>query len=94
MPSVGAHAIHDEAIRRVEELARDRVWEPAHGLPAVGGCPPWQDSRGAGLIAGVATREGIQAWKGEGCCSPVVAAGPDTEVSGCSTGCSDPCSDS
>ena len=55
---VGAHAIHDEAIRRVEKLPRDRVGEPAHGIPAVGGCPALadQDSRGAGGALGHAQR--------------------------------------
>jgi len=49
----------------------------------------WADPLAGLIIAGVATREGIQAWKGEGCCSPTVAAESDTEICGCSTGCSD-----
>ncbi|MDQ5841125.1 MAG: cation transporter [Chloroflexota bacterium] len=51
----------------------------------------WADPLAGLIIAGVATREGIQAWKGEGCCSPTAAAGTDTEICGCSTGCSDAC---
>jgi divalent metal cation (Fe/Co/Zn/Cd) transporter len=51
----------------------------------------WADPLAGLIIAGVATREGIQAWKGEGCCSPTAAAGTDTENCGCSIGCSDAC---
>lgn len=51
----------------------------------------WADPLAGLIIAGVATREGIQAWKGEGCCSPTAVAGTDTEICGCSTGCSDAC---
>ena len=51
----------------------------------------WADPLAGLIIAGVATREGIQAWKGEGCCSPTAAAGTDTETCGCTPGCSDAC---
>jgi len=51
----------------------------------------WADPLAGLIIAGVATREAIQAWKGEGCCSPTAAAGTGTEICGCSTGCSDVC---
>lgn len=51
----------------------------------------WADPLAGLIIAGVATREGIQAWKGEGCCSPTAAGGTDTDACGCSTGGSDAC---
>ena len=35
----------------------------------------WLDPIAALLIAGVAVREGVQTWRGEGCCAPSPAAG-------------------
>ena len=57
----------------------------------------WADPLAGLFIAGVATREGIQAWKGKGCCSPVVVmetdttTDADTQSCGCSSSCSDAC---
>lgn len=49
----------------------------------------WADPIAGLVIAGVAAREGIEAWKGEGCCSPIAAAMGDGESCGCAPGCSD-----
>jgi divalent metal cation (Fe/Co/Zn/Cd) transporter len=43
----------------------------------------WADPIAGLVIAGVAVREGVQAWRGEGCCSP---ARPDST---CTDGCCD-----
>lgn len=45
----------------------------------------WADPLAGLVIAAVAVREGIQAWRGQGCCSPVMdpASGGD----GCEDGC-------
>ncbi|MEI8412092.1 MULTISPECIES: cation diffusion facilitator family transporter [unclassified Kribbella] len=43
----------------------------------------WADPIAGLIIAAVAVREGVEAWKGEGCCSPIAGA---TGASGC--GCS------
>jgi divalent metal cation (Fe/Co/Zn/Cd) transporter len=47
----------------------------------------WADPLAGLVIAGVAIREGLQAWRGEGCCSPA--------ATGCACGdsCSDGCCD-
>ncbi len=48
----------------------------------------WADPIAGLVIAAVAVREGVEAWKGEGCCSPI--AGPTG--CGCSDGaCTDGC---
>jgi len=44
----------------------------------------WLDPVAALLIAGVAVREGIGSWRGEGCCAPGIAA---PAVSSCDDGC-------
>lgn len=44
----------------------------------------WLDPAAALVIAGVAAKEGVEAWRGEGCCAPP-AAKPDAE------GCDDEC---
>ncbi|TCC30469.1 cation diffusion facilitator family transporter [Kribbella sindirgiensis] len=52
----------------------------------------WADPIAGLVIAAVAVREGIEAWRGEGCCSPIASTGP----AGCSCGegtCSDGCCD-
>ena len=41
----------------------------------------WADPAAGLVIAALAAREGRQAWRGEGCCSPVAASGQD--VHGC-----------
>ncbi|TFV64583.1 hypothetical protein E4P41_01045 [Geodermatophilus sp. DF01-2] len=54
----------------------------------------WADPVAGLLIAAVALREGVQAWRGEGCCAP--GAGHDTAgrgdgACGCAAGCTDAC---
>lgn len=53
----------------------------------------WADPLAGLVIAGVAAREGMQAWRGEACgCGP--AASPDSETEPacrCESGCTDPC---
>jgi len=51
----------------------------------------WADPLAGLVIAGVAVREGIQTWKGEGCCSPIDAGASDGAGCGCASGCSDTC---
>src|SRR4051794_29738379 len=50
----------------------------------------WADPIAGLIIAAVAIREGIEAWKGEGCCAP---GDPDADVDdcGCTDGCTDAC---
>lgn len=48
----------------------------------------WADPLAGLIIAAVAVREGIQAWRGEGCCSPA-AQNLRTEAAGCD--CGDDC---
>jgi divalent metal cation (Fe/Co/Zn/Cd) transporter len=43
----------------------------------------WLDPLAALLIAGVAVREGLETWRGEGCC----AAGPDLRRDACEDDC-------
>ncbi|OLT46181.1 cation diffusion facilitator family transporter [Cellulosimicrobium sp. CUA-896] len=55
----------------------------------------WADPLAALVIAGFAVREGVEAWRGDACCTPVAAlvghddAGPAAER-GCSDGCCAP----
>ncbi len=53
----------------------------------------WADPVAALVIAAVAIREGIQAWRGDACCSPHVAPAEDTDQdTGDGTpNCADPC---
>jgi len=51
----------------------------------------WADPLAGLVIAGVAVGEGIQTWKGEGCCSPIDAGVSDEKGCGCASGCSDAC---
>ena len=53
----------------------------------------WADPLAGLVIAGVAAREGLQAWRGESCgCGPAGSAGSETEqVCGCEPGCTDAC---
>ena len=54
----------------------------------------WADPIAGLVIAGVAVREGIEAWRGDSCCSPVSALHPRTtteEDCGCEAGCIDAC---
>lgn len=50
----------------------------------------WADPVAGLVIAGVAAREGIQAWRGETCCDTVPAS-VDSEAGGCSADCTDAC---
>lgn len=49
----------------------------------------WADPIAGLIIAAVAVREGIEAWKGEGCCAPTANSATDTGC-GC-TDCQDAC---
>ena len=54
----------------------------------------WADPITGLLIAGVAIHEGIKAWRGDSCCSPVSALHPAADVTqdcDCDAGCSDAC---
>jgi divalent metal cation (Fe/Co/Zn/Cd) transporter len=53
----------------------------------------WADPIAALVIAAVAVREGVGAWRGDSCCNPVAALHPEAPDDGCSCqpGCSDPC---
>jgi divalent metal cation (Fe/Co/Zn/Cd) transporter len=61
----------------------------------------WADPVAALVIAAVAVREGVEAWRGDACCSPMAelratAEGLDTHTDtnsgcGCGPGCSDAC---
>ncbi|MGW3785686.1 cation diffusion facilitator family transporter [Micromonospora chokoriensis] len=49
----------------------------------------WADPIAAFVIAGVAVKEGIAAWRGEHCddCAPLPASDADGQTSGCADGC-------
>ena len=53
----------------------------------------WADPIAALVIAGVAVREGVAAWRGDSCCSPAAALRPHTVDGGCrcEAGCTDAC---
>jgi divalent metal cation (Fe/Co/Zn/Cd) transporter len=51
----------------------------------------WADPIAGLVIAAVAIREGIEAWKGEGCCAPGGDAHADVDGCGCTDGCTDAC---
>jgi divalent metal cation (Fe/Co/Zn/Cd) transporter len=53
----------------------------------------WADPVAALVIAAVAIREGIEAWRGEQCddCAVPTASGPTAEAHGCGPGCTDAC---
>jgi divalent metal cation (Fe/Co/Zn/Cd) transporter len=48
----------------------------------------WADPIAGLVIAAVAVREGVEAWRGEGCCAPGGRADAE-ETCGCADGCSD-----
>jgi divalent metal cation (Fe/Co/Zn/Cd) transporter len=52
----------------------------------------WADPIAGLVIAAVAVREGLEAWRGEGCCAPP-RPGADTDgvACGCGPGCTDAC---
>ena len=54
----------------------------------------WADPLAGLVIAGVAVREGVEAWRGEGCCAPGRTSSVSEEASdacGCAEGCRDAC---
>jgi divalent metal cation (Fe/Co/Zn/Cd) transporter len=56
----------------------------------------WADPIAGLVIAAVAVREGVEAWKGEGCCAPgrpggAEGAGEASDGCGCAHGCTDAC---
>jgi divalent metal cation (Fe/Co/Zn/Cd) transporter len=54
----------------------------------------WADPIAGLVIAAVAVREGIEAWRGEGCCAPArpgAGAHADDGRCGCGDGCTDVC---
>jgi divalent metal cation (Fe/Co/Zn/Cd) transporter len=56
----------------------------------------WADPIAALVIAGVAAREGLEAWRGEGCCSPITTGATVDGGPACGCGddaCSDGCHD-
>lgn len=48
----------------------------------------WADPVAALVIAAVAVREGLEAWRGDACCTPVAVLAADDAQDGCSPGCS------
>ncbi|SDY85622.1 Cation efflux family protein [Modestobacter sp. DSM 44400] len=52
----------------------------------------WADPIAGLIIAAVAAKEGVEAWRGEGCCAPG-AGGPHAggDACGCGEGCTDAC---
>ena len=56
----------------------------------------WADPIAGLIIAAVAVREGVEAWRGEGCCAPGrpgedMGAGATGDDCGCADGCTDAC---
>ena len=56
----------------------------------------WADPIAGLIIAAVAVREGIEAWRGEGCCAPGrlgedAGVGDASDGCGCADGCADAC---
>ena len=52
----------------------------------------WADPIAALVIAGVAIREGVEAWRGHRCCSPAAALhAAELDVGDCGPGCADCC---
>ncbi len=53
----------------------------------------WADPVAALVIAGVATKEGIEAWRGDHCddCAPIPTGETAAEACGCGPGCADAC---
>ncbi|WDZ82829.1 cation transporter [Micromonospora cathayae] len=47
----------------------------------------WPDPVAALVIAAVAVREGLDAWRGDTCCAPTPASTPTAVVTGCADGC-------
>ncbi|MFE6234013.1 cation diffusion facilitator family transporter [Cellulosimicrobium sp. NPDC057862] len=50
----------------------------------------WADPVAALVIAGVAVKEGVEAWRGDACCAPVAALVSEREADNCADGCCAP----
>jgi divalent metal cation (Fe/Co/Zn/Cd) transporter len=51
----------------------------------------WADPIAALVIAGIAVKEGVQAWRGDVCCSPAPHAAASQDACGCGPACTDAC---
>jgi divalent metal cation (Fe/Co/Zn/Cd) transporter len=51
----------------------------------------WADPIAGLVIAAVAVREGVEAWKGEGCCAPSGGGDSEEDNCGCADGCTGAC---
>ena len=51
----------------------------------------WADPLAGLVIAGVAAKEGLEAWRGQGCCAPQPRAANEVDGCACSAGCADAC---
>ena len=49
----------------------------------------WADSLAALVIAGVAVREGVEAWRGEQCADCALPTNHDSKCDGCEPDCTD-----
>lgn len=50
----------------------------------------WADPLAALVIAAVAVKEGVEAWRGDACCAPVSVLVGDGDADGCDDGCCGP----
>src|SRR3954454_2862499 len=51
----------------------------------------WADPIAGLVIAAVAVKEGVEAWKGEGCCAPSGGGDSEEDNCGCADGCTGAC---
>src|SRR3954447_2589381 len=51
----------------------------------------WADPIAGLVIAAIAVREGVEAWKGEGCCAPSDGGDSEEDNCGCADGCTGAC---
>jgi divalent metal cation (Fe/Co/Zn/Cd) transporter len=51
----------------------------------------WADPIAGLIIAAIAAKEGVEAWRGEGCCAPAHPGGHAEAGCGCGDGCTDAC---
>ena len=88
--ALGSHAVVADSTQTLLCTYLSAVLLVGLGLNAALGWT-WADPIAGLVIAAVAVREGVQAWKGEGCCAP---GSPGEDVGGHPTGgcpCSDAC---
>ncbi|MEF3121730.1 cation diffusion facilitator family transporter [Kocuria flava] len=52
----------------------------------------WADPLAALVIAGFAAKEGLEAWRGDACCTPVAVLTGEDDDQGCADGCGAGCS--